>query len=366
QCTKQNLVLFSKALHPVRCMLSLYFFVAGCIVADNVHLAQGFGRGMTAIGAFMIICSFWNLAGATAIQAGVKRHNKCIILVALLLDFGIVGVQLILGGTMYSRTIPEFSEAFQLDCLLKVPVKYTLEECLEYTRSDRYAGMMLVWRSYNYLSLDYSKYYQWLVTIEKSGVCCGFGPPTRCTDDSRDFPSWFAKSQVGFSPDERYVCGQEEHWYEESYFCEQHVDETAVVLVIGGCKYDYPMGDCMDIDVDASDTIRGCAHELETHMANKIFVHSMLILGLSSLQFASLLSGCCMFWKRAYEDSMPDHVDRHVPWNPYKDNGLLGEDQAAADQRARRKGGSSAKLDPLGVLIMGEMPQINHGTIVPI
>lgn len=42
----------------------------------------------------------------------------------------------------------------------------------------------------------------------------------------------------------------------------------------------------------------------------QIFVHSMLILGLSSLQFASLLSGCCMFWKRAYEDSMPDHVDR--------------------------------------------------------
>ena len=57
---------------------------------------------------------------------------------------------------------------------------------------------------------------------------------------------------------------------------------------------------------------------------------------------------------------------RNVPWNPFKDKGLLGEGQAAADQRARRKGGSSAKLDPLGVLIMGEMPQINHGTIVPI
>lgn len=48
------------------------------------------------------------------------------------------------------------------------------------------------------------------------------------------------------------------------------MDETAVVLVIGGCKYDYPMGDCMDIDVDASETIRGCAHELETHMTNKV------------------------------------------------------------------------------------------------
>lgn len=41
--------------------------------------------------------------------------------------------------------------------------------------------MMLVWRSYTYLSLDYTKYYERLVTIEQEGVCCGFGPPTRCT-----------------------------------------------------------------------------------------------------------------------------------------------------------------------------------------
>lgn len=31
------------------------------------------------------------------------------------------------------------------------------------------------------MSLDYTKYYQRLVTIEKDGICCGFGPPTRCT-----------------------------------------------------------------------------------------------------------------------------------------------------------------------------------------
>lgn len=57
----------------------------------------------------------------------------------------------------------------------------SLDDCLGYIRSDRYAGMMLVWRSYVNLSLDYTKYYQRLVTIEQDGVCCGFGPPTRCT-----------------------------------------------------------------------------------------------------------------------------------------------------------------------------------------
>lgn len=48
------------------------------------------------------------------------------------------------------------------------------------------------------------------------------------------------------------------------------MDETAVFPEIGGCKYDYPMGDCMDIDVDVSDTVRGCALALETHVTDKV------------------------------------------------------------------------------------------------
>lgn len=80
QCTNQNLELFSKALYPIRYLASLYVFVAGCIIAGNIHLAQGFGRGMTAIGAFLIFCCFWNLGSATLMHAGMKRHNKCIIL----------------------------------------------------------------------------------------------------------------------------------------------------------------------------------------------------------------------------------------------------------------------------------------------
>lgn len=61
------------------------------------------------------------------------------------------------------------------------PVTNSLDDCLEYLRSDRVAGMMLVWRSYAYLALDFTKYYERLVTIEQEGACCGFGPPTRCT-----------------------------------------------------------------------------------------------------------------------------------------------------------------------------------------
>lgn len=64
-------------------------------------------------------------------------------------------------------------------------------------------------------------------------------------------------------------CCQDD-WYDETYFCSQYVDETAVFPEIGGCKYDFPMGDCMDIDVDVSETVRGCASELETHMTEKV------------------------------------------------------------------------------------------------
>ena len=39
---------------------------------------------------------------------------------ALLLDFCLAGTQLTLGSAMYSRTVLDFDESFQLDCLLKV------------------------------------------------------------------------------------------------------------------------------------------------------------------------------------------------------------------------------------------------------
>lgn len=81
QCTKQNLELFSKALSPIRYLVSVYLLVAGSIIAGNVHLAQAFGNGMTAIGAFLIICCFWNASAAGIMHAGIKRHNKFIILV---------------------------------------------------------------------------------------------------------------------------------------------------------------------------------------------------------------------------------------------------------------------------------------------
>lgn len=62
----------------------------------------------------------------------------------------------------------------------------------------------------------------------------------------------------------------QESWYDSNYFCSQYVDETAVFPEIGGCKYDYPMGQCMDIDVDIIEDARGCAYELETHMTSKV------------------------------------------------------------------------------------------------
>ncbi|CAN0047576.1 unnamed protein product [Ascophyllum nodosum] len=312
---------------------------------------------MASIGALLIVCCFVNSVAASIMNAGMKRHNKCIILAGLLLDVCLAGVQLTLGISMHSKTVPNFNEAIQLDCLLKVPVKYTQDECLEYLRSDRYAGMMLVWRSYNFLSLDYTKYSQRLVQLEKDGMCCGFGPPKRCTGDSRDFPRWANKNKVGFGSEKRYTCGREENWYEESYFCAQYVDETAVFLEIGGCKYDYPMGDCMDVDVGAS--TRGCASVMETHMTNKIVNHALSIMGLSSLLLASVFSGCCMFWKRAYIDAMPDYVDRHVPWDSLKDKLPLSDHEKATYPRVCGEDGA-VKLDPLGMLIMGEMPEAKY------
>lgn len=55
----------------------------------------------------------------------------------------------------------------------------------------------------------------------------------------------------------------------------------------------------------------------------------------------------------------------HVPWDPFKDKGPLGENKRNRAKRARREGEAAAKLDPLGVLIMGKMPGLNEGKIMP-
>lgn len=55
----------------------------------------------------------------------------------------------------------------------------------------------------------------------------------------------------------------------------------------------------------------------------------------------------------------------HVPWDPFKNKDLLGENKGTKSKRAGREGGPAATLDPLGVLIMGKMPGVNEGKIIP-
>lgn len=66
------------------------------------------------------------------------------------------------------------------------------------------------------------------------------------------------------------MSASQDKWYDETYFCSQFVDKTDAFPVIGGCKYDYALGQCMNTDVDASVSIRGCAAELEAHINLKV------------------------------------------------------------------------------------------------
>ncbi|CAM9586051.1 unnamed protein product, partial [Discosporangium mesarthrocarpum] len=347
-----SLQLFSKAIVPFRMIVSLYILVIGSYLVNNIHFPQAFGHGITAVGAFLIICSFWNAGNAVLMHGGMTRHNKFILLVASCLDMALMAVQATLGATLYSHTVSDYQQEMHI---------YTSDDCLEFTRSDRYAAMMLVWRSYTYLSLDYTKYYQRLVTIQSEGSCCGFGPPLRCQSDSREFPSWASTHEVELSGDRRYTCGEEDNWYEENYFCKQYVDETAVFPVLGGCQYDFPMGDCMDVDVTS--TVRGCAAALEAHMVGKIEASSYLIMALGIVTLGAYSAGCCLFWKRSYEDTLPDHVDRHVPWDPFAE-----EEREAKELKRKAAAGEEGhhpKWDKLGIDILGEMPETKAHKIHP-
>lgn len=57
---------------------------------------------------------------------------------------------------------------------------------------------------------------------------------------------------------------------------------------------------------------------------------------------------------------------RHVPWDPLKDAKELQRAHNGYRGGRATDDGNVMKLDPLGVLIMGEMPNVGNNKIIPL
>lgn len=209
------------------------------------------------------------------------------------------------GLKCYSYTIKAHDPLFQNDCLQHIPDEHTNEECLDYLRSDKSTGLRLAWASFFSLSND-PKYYQYLSTLQDENLCCGFGPPLRCYNDTRPLPLNRPTDDLNSLYKRRRVtCGETARYYPQQSNCLHYFNPNSIPQIIGGCEYDMAVGNCVDDDAKIFNSY-GCANYLEDFIATFVGPQSVMLVGSSAMNIISMLLSCCMLWKRKDSDVFPD------------------------------------------------------------
>ena len=122
-------------------------------------------------------------------------HNKFLLLIHAILDAFAFLVQIGLGWSLLSVTLPSTAPtprytSLREFCSKSDPFPLTPQECLaEYNQAPRTQGFEILWRSYYFESGNDPNFYQKIIDIQRDGQCCGFGPPLRCLPfDAATFP----------------------------------------------------------------------------------------------------------------------------------------------------------------------------------
>jgi len=266
-----------------------------------------FGSAVVASGSIVIILGAAYLISIIPFNFGMKRHNRAVILICLIGDCIMLLTLLSIGTTLYVDSLPKFSTALRTDCSLTSPVSHTPSQCRDYYRADRTAAMRIAWSSYY---LDRAGNHQVVVAMQLNQACCGFSAPFRCLNDTRTYPDIPFPNQV--PPDirrNRMLCGHHasnnprHDYYSQRDTCLQYYDQTVSPPIIGGCKYDLGIGNCVNLDIQESSL--GCASYFEDYINNKISTPAILLLASCSISFACILLSTVMFFKRKYEDVFP-------------------------------------------------------------
>mmetsp|Transcript_1101 Transcript_1101/g.1444 ORF Transcript_1101/g.1444 Transcript_1101/m.1444 type:complete len:361 (+) Transcript_1101:318-1400(+) len=314
------------ALTVLRIFVYFYLFILGCVIADNDHLPQAFGGDIIGLGAGLIILSLCSCVNTPIGFFGSKYHNKFVLSVFYCGELILLPLQLLVGVLLLVHTFPKYPYDFQNDCMSYNLPEMDYSTCKTYYKDDRTAGFKLVWLSYYERSQDFStkaKYYDRIVNLQKTGLCCGFGRPYSCNPDNRTFPGDLVKYQIDESwRTQRILCGYERPFYPNTTACNSPVDSTEVGSPIGGCYFDYTLGDCANNDVGIDS--KGCAATVEETMNSWVSVQAYIAICLTIVQMTSIFMACCMCWKKRDDDVLPGYM-QEVASDPYLkvDNDIL-------------------------------------------
>eukprot|EP01041_Mallomonas_annulata_P002648 gene2648-5199_t len=298
---------------------SIGILIVGSLLVADFSYGAAYGNGVVGAGSIAIITAVGSSLSCFPLYYAVKRHNRAVLLMNIAGDATIFLIMLSTGFSLYSTSIPIFDKALQVDCLKTYPISHTEADCSAYYNADRTAGMRLVWASYfSTLSENYAIMNQ----IQGSAVCCGFGPPFRCLNDSRPFPSEFVQKNVlPRMLNQRLECGHHQSnnpkldFYVQQPNCLNYFDQTVFPPIIGGCKYDLGIGACILNEPDSY--VKGCASALEDFMQNKLTVPSLMLAGSGVVNVICVVICLMLYWKRKYDDVFPSY-EQELRENKYK------------------------------------------------
>lgn len=304
-CTLDNIKLSVIVVNVVKGLLTLYVMIIGGIFATTDAYHKAYGIFMVSNGAGLILIGLLSLSLMIPFAYSIKRHNRFVLLVCFFLESLVLSQLIYLGNSFYVPTIPTFDKSLQNDCLQHKFTTYTKDECELYLQSDRFAGFKLTWAGY-YSKVSTANFYKLLSDIEDASICCGFGPPLRCVNDSRPYPPDRPTAHVRSVHKQRTVCGYIDNYYLVEDNCVHFFDEFSNPKIIGGCNYEMPAGGCRHDDISSS--TKGCGDAFERYMGNLVAPHALVVMGASAINFLAILISCCMWWKRKETDTFPDFL----------------------------------------------------------
>lgn len=293
----------------IKALVGIIIVIIGGIMAANIHFQQAYGNYFAGTTVIAVFVGFGSLVSVYPLYFAIKRHNRFLCLLSLAGDVVITLVLISVGSTAYTPTIPLFDKALQTDCLKAFPVSHTEKQCEAFLKSDRTAGFRLVWASY---FSDPEQYFTTMTNIERTGSCCGFGPPFRCRNDTRSFPDSLSVAAISATyTSQRQKCGHHygntprRDWYPAQYNCLDYYNEAINPPIVGGCKYDLGVGDCVGYSIDSFSV--GCASVIEDSLAQAVLPGALFILGSSVMNVISIIICAIMFFKRKHADVFPSY-----------------------------------------------------------
>ena len=171
-CSRGNLrTIFQFNIFLKFLMFSTLMSVGSIFVADtDLERAYGstivnHGGGLLMVGSAVPVSQYIGSRGS-------EQHNTFLLVLHAVIEATLFAIQFSISSDVMSISQDLYAPELRENCLRMTPADDGVG-CDRYLRSDRFAGIHLVWAHNFDLAQDDSDYYSKLEDFQKAGDCCG-------------------------------------------------------------------------------------------------------------------------------------------------------------------------------------------------